>query len=604
MRIENARSRVGLDVGSNSAGWAAIKLDTDGKPCGLLGLGVRIFGDGIGAGRNPKDGSSLAVQRRVPRGMRRRRDRYLDRRSDLMNALIALGLMPADETERKALEALDPYVLRAKALDAALTPHELGRALFHLGQRRGFKSNRKAGGKEKEDGVISEGIKKLNALLDEHKARTLGEFLYMRHSKGDMVRAWPEAGFYPSRLHYENEFDAIRAVQDKHHALRAEQWHALKDIIFHQRPLKPIDPGWCLLEDGERRAHRALPCAQEFRMLQEVANLRVAPRGEAALPLSKDQRDKVLRALRTQKEVKLDGLLKLLKLPGDTHVNLLGEDRKTLKGDNWKVVSRAPLSAFNTPEAMDKALPDIRDRALRDALIAEWMTFQKSYKPESTDPDDKKRKKNPAMAFADHVAEKGIKLNGRNMKVRRVRMTEELDVVIIKDRKTGKPYKAYKPDGNAFADLYELPDGKWKAVVVRRFDANQSDFDAAKFRPHPAAKKIARLHIGTNQLGCFVIATTWCYHRSSASPPVGLSSVSQPANFGFLRARGACFGWPCRGPPSNMMYAKAVNFRCSQGVTQKYHFRTNGLFARTVVEEVSDRRERRIRSSDFGNVVV
>jgi hypothetical protein len=42
--------------------------------------------------------------------------------------------------------------------------------------------------------------------------------------------------------------------------------------------------------------------------------------------------------------------------------------------------------------------------------------------------------------------------------VRRVRMTEELDVVIIKDRKTGKPYKAYKPDGNAFADLYELPE--------------------------------------------------------------------------------------------------------------------------------------------------
>jgi CRISPR-associated endonuclease Csn1 len=1009
VRNSSARSRVGLDIGSNSAGWAAIKLDADGKPCGLIGLGVRIYTDG----RNPKDGSSLAVQRRVPRGIRRRRDRHLDRRTDLMNALTAVGLMPADEAERKALEALDPYALRAKALDAPLTPHELGRALFHLNQRRGFKSNRKAGAKEKEGGVINEGIKKLNAMMTEVGARTLGEFLHMRNRNGEMVRARPEAGFYPSRLHYEKEFDAIRAAQDKHHTLRTDQWDTLADIVFHQRPLKPVDPGWCLLEDGERRAHRALPCAQEFRILQEIANLRIAPRGEAARPLTKEQRDKVLHALRTKKEVKLDSLLSLLKLPSDTHVNLLGEDRKSLKGDesavrvssasifgkiwhgmpfdrrteiirtlldterpedieriaraewgldedaaeklstvslpdgyvrlsekaigkllpimefqglnyseavaevpdyghhsdfrpdqvhdrlpyygavlsrqvvggdvtkpkddevghygrianptvhiglgqmrrvmnrlidihgkpdeivielardlkmnseekaaerkkireneianrrreeqarssgvqslsphyirklrlweeqnygvnrvcpfsgdtitfemvmsdateiehilpfsktlddsmankvlalrevnrvkrdrspydafhsnptdgkrkynyeemllradslpknkrwrfhpdamdrfkdepefldrqlnetkylsriarqylahlynekaegklkvraipgrltamlrakwglnallrghnltgdgaddgparknrdnhmhhaidafviamtdqrllhaianlnsdadrkrlieevplpwdgftpdelrphleklvvshkpdhgtfpwmtkgkgngkghaqtsgslhndtayglvgpskngNWKVVSRAPLSAFNTPEDMDKALPDIRDRALREALIAEWASFQKTYKPDSGgDSDDKRKKQNPAQAFADHAASKGIKLNGHSVKVRRVRMTEELDVVIIKD-KQGRPYKAYKPDGNAFADLYELPDGKWKAVVVRRFDANQSDFDPAKFRPHPAAKKIARLHI-------------------------------------------------------------------------------------------------------------
>jgi CRISPR-associated endonuclease Csn1 len=1006
MRTENPLWRSGLDLGSNSAGWAALKLDAEGKPCAVLGLGVRIFSDG----RNPKDGSSLAVQRRVPRGMRRRRDRYLDRRSDLMHALIALGLMPGDEAERKALEALDPYALRAKALDAALAPHELGRALFHLNQRRGFKSNRRASGKEKEDGVIAEGIKKLNAMLADAKARTLGEFLHLRNKNGEMVRARPEAGFYPSRLHYEKEFAAIRAAQEPHRALRADQWDALSDIIFYQRPLKPVDPGWCLLEDGERRAHRALPCAQEFRMLQEVANLRVAPRGGAAVPLTKAQRDKVLHDLRTKKEIKLDGLLKLLKLPSDTHVNLLGEDRKTLKGDetsarlsaralfgktwhglslvqrteivralleterpedidgrartewdldndaaerlstvalpdgyarlsekaiskllpimedqglnyseavaevpeyghhsdfrpdqaldrlpyygallsrqvvggdvkkakedvvghygrianptvhiglgqmrrvmnclidaygkpeeivielardlkmnaeekaeerrkireneaanrhreeqirsagytptrhimrklrlweeqtygvhkvcpftgvpisfemaigdateiehilpfsktlddsmankvlslreanrakrdrppydafhgdptigsyryayeeillradslsknkrwrfhpdamdrfkdeaeflnrqlnetkylsriarqylahlynekaegrlrvraipgkltamlrakwglnallrghnlsgdeagdgparknrdhhmhhaidafviamtdqrllhnianlnsdadrkrliedipdpwegftpdqlrphleglvvshkpdhgtfpwmakgnggagrsqtsgalhnataygligsgkngNWKVVSRAPLSGFSTPEVMDKALPDIRDRALREALTAEWTSFQKSYRPEVDDSEDKRKKKNPAMAFAEHVATEGVALNGRTIKVRRVRMTEELDVVVIKDKK-GRPYKAYKPDGNAFADLYELPDGKWKAVVVRRFDANQLDFDPAGLRPHPAARRIARLHI-------------------------------------------------------------------------------------------------------------
>ena len=189
--------RAGLDGGTNSRqGWAAIKLDADGKPCGLLGLGVRIFSDG----RNPKDGSSLAVQRRVPRGMRRRRDRYLDRRSDLMDALIAVGLMPADEAERKSLEALDPYALRAKALHSLLSPHELGRALFHLNQRRGFKSNRKAGNKENDDGTISEGIKALNSKMLEAGAQSLGEFLHMRRSKGDIVRAGPRPASIPRAI--------------------------------------------------------------------------------------------------------------------------------------------------------------------------------------------------------------------------------------------------------------------------------------------------------------------------------------------------------------------------------------------------------------------
>ena len=76
------------------------------------------------------------------RAMRRRRDRYLQRRTYLMDELIKAGLMPAIESDRKALEKSDPYGLRSKGLDHALTLHEFGRALFHLNQRRGFQSNR------------------------------------------------------------------------------------------------------------------------------------------------------------------------------------------------------------------------------------------------------------------------------------------------------------------------------------------------------------------------------------------------------------------------------------------------------------------------------
>jgi len=146
---------------------------------------------------------------------------------------------------------------------------------------------------------------------------------------------------------------------------------------------------------------------------------------------------------------------------------------------------------------MDAALPTVRDPALRDALVAAWEEFKRTEPTPRETPleEARKKQKNLAGQFAEHMATSGVELNGRNVKVRRVRMIEKLSIVQIKSRKTGIPYKAYKPDGNAFADIYQLPNGRWTATVIQRFDANQPNFDPGKFRPHPAAKKVMRLHI-------------------------------------------------------------------------------------------------------------
>src|ERR1700721_2603141 len=120
--------RLGVDLGANSIGWCALLLDHTDTPCGLLDMGVRIYPDG----RNRTDYSSLAAQRRGPRAMRRNRDRYLQRRRNLLNALTRFGLMPADATDRPAVALANPYELRAKALYQELRPEQLGRVLFHL----------------------------------------------------------------------------------------------------------------------------------------------------------------------------------------------------------------------------------------------------------------------------------------------------------------------------------------------------------------------------------------------------------------------------------------------------------------------------------------
>ena len=322
--------RLGIDLGTSSIGWAAINLDESGNPCGVLDMGVRIFPDG----RKPTDETSRAVDRRIARGQRRRRDRYLKRRGDLMQALIDYSLMPPDESRRRELVRLDPYALRARALDYPLKAHELGRALFHLDQRRGFKSNRKAGNEDDAEGKkLSAAIGEMRRRIEEIGARTLGEFLARRHEKGETVRARPDLGIYPDRAMYESEFQAIRTAQVPHQRLRPEQWNRLHDIIFYQRPLCPVDPGWCSFEPGERRAARSLPLFQEFRMLQEVNNLIVQAGPEPERPLDEQERERALKRLRSGKDISLHKPTKSLGLPSGARFNLSRFGRKAVKGD-------------------------------------------------------------------------------------------------------------------------------------------------------------------------------------------------------------------------------------------------------------------------------
>ena len=343
MATNEKKYRLGLDMGTNSIGWAAVLLDDADDPCGILDMGVRIFPDGRQPGTG--DRQSNAVERRTARGQRRRRDRYLARRNKLMGALVECGLMPEDAAARKALERKDPYKLRERALDEPLKPFELGRALFHLNQRRGFKSNRKAGGDEKEDGEVRAAISELRRRIEGSEARTLGEYLHLLRVKGEPVRARPETGLRADRAMYKAEFDKIRAAQEQHHALKKEQWDELRRIIFHQQDLRPVDPGWCQFEDGEHRAAKALPIFQEFRMLQEVNNLRFHVGIEPERPLDESQRERAMKRLRSGADIRLAkgkdnepvNPTRDLGLPAGAVFNLAAGGRKAIKGDETAI---------------------------------------------------------------------------------------------------------------------------------------------------------------------------------------------------------------------------------------------------------------------------
>lgn len=329
--------RLALDLGTNSIGWCLLDLNGNGDPCGVRRMGVRIFPDG----RDPKSKESLAADRRLTRSMRRRRDRYLRRRSALMNALVAAGLMPADPAARKALEADDPYELRARALFEPLAAGQIGRALFHLNQRRGFKSNRKAAGEENEAGKIKAGISALKAEIELSGETTLGAWLAARHRKRETVRARLDGAgakasyeFYPERSLVHDEFQAIRTAQAPHHpGVTAEQWDRIESVIFRQRPLRPVRPGKCTLFPDQERAPWALPVAQEFRILTEIGNLKLYRPGEEPRELSADQHAQLFAKLCRSADLTFEKIRKELKLDPGLKVNLEGEKRDRLKGD-------------------------------------------------------------------------------------------------------------------------------------------------------------------------------------------------------------------------------------------------------------------------------
>lgn len=332
------RYRLSIDLGSTSLGWTVFALGKDGRPSSLLDMGVRIFPDG----RDDKSKEPLAVARRGARGMRRNLDRRDLRQKRLMKFLIAHGLMPKDEADRKALETLDPYELRTKALDEKIPLHHLGRALFHLNQRRGFKSNLKTDKRENDSGNMKNAIKELDGKIFAADSRTLGEYLWKQKQESQpvrvrsrMVKNKAEYNFYPGREMYQQEMEAILTAQGKHHPeLTGGVCEEIKDIIFYQRKLKPVKPGNCRFEEKAERIRKAHPLFHKFRILQDVNHLEIERFNEGDPALDEKDRQKIAEALLSSKKKTFGQLRTLLKLSRDCRFNLESERRTELKGDD------------------------------------------------------------------------------------------------------------------------------------------------------------------------------------------------------------------------------------------------------------------------------
>jgi CRISPR-associated endonuclease Csn1 len=343
---------LGLDIGARSIGWALVQ-DTDNGEPKILAAGVRVFEAGVDGDIETGRDSSRAAVRRMARQMRRQTARRVQRKRQLFSLLQGAGFLPAGSNDSVARDAaikdLDkrllaslpaeygdqgqtarklPYVLRAEALRRPLTPEELGRVFYHLGERRGFKSNRRTDRQADDVGVVKTAIAKMQADKGE---KTLGQFFAEQDPTQARIR-----GRYLGRSDYEDEFNRIFDLQAPHHAsLTAKFRRQLRRCLFWQRPLKSQKSliGRCSLLETRRRCPMAHPVAQEFRLLQAVNHLAVIEADGEIRPLRENERMAVLAALREEGDLTFAAMRKRLGLKRNVRFNLEEGGEKKLPGN-------------------------------------------------------------------------------------------------------------------------------------------------------------------------------------------------------------------------------------------------------------------------------
>lgn len=303
---------LGIDTGTNSLGWAIVEKKADEYH--LLDKGVNIFQEGVKIEKGIE--SSKAADRTAHKAARVRNYRIKLRKIRLLRILSDAHLCPPlskaelsawrlkKEYPKNELfmqwQATDddsektPYAYRHKCLHESLDFNSmtdryiLGRAFYHMIQRRGFLSNRKDQSGD-DTGKVKESISNLTQEMHDDGYEYLGDYFYSLYNKGEKIR-----NHYTARNeHYLAEFKAICEKQKLDKNLGPEIVRQIEKAIFDQRPLKSQkgQVGKCVFEKNKTKCPSSHPMYEEFRMLSFINNIKIQTPNDSALrPLSAEER--------------------------------------------------------------------------------------------------------------------------------------------------------------------------------------------------------------------------------------------------------------------------------------------------------------------------
>ncbi|WP_395053808.1 type II CRISPR RNA-guided endonuclease Cas9 [Flavobacterium sp.] len=327
---------LGLDLGTNSIGWALI----DDKFNKIIGIGSRIFPMGV---ENLGDGDnemSKNASRTGARGVRRQFFRRRLRKKILLQELSNNNMCPIDEKDFEDWKktklfptdklanwfALNPYELRQKVLNEKLSLEEIGRIFYHLIQRRGFLSNSRKSGSD--DGAIFKGNAKegkigIDDTLESIEGKTLGSYLYEIYPKENQPF---QDGLerirnrYTTRKMYVDEFELIWEKQAQYHSVlnydlktifggRKQDSYKEDGILFHQRPLRSQKHlvGNCSFETTKTKCPTSAIPVEMFRIYQWVNTVEYN-----GIKISKEEKDQIIEQLLSFDKIEFKKLRKAI----------------------------------------------------------------------------------------------------------------------------------------------------------------------------------------------------------------------------------------------------------------------------------------------------
>lgn len=331
------RERIlGIDTGTNSIGWSIVEYDSEvlENKYTLIDKGVNIFQEGVKIEKGIE--SSKAAEKTGHKHQRIGYWRRKIRKIRLLKLLIENNLCPplpledlkkwrskkeypsdenfmewqrTDDNENK-----NPYYYRNLCLSEKLdlsditNRYKVGRAIYHLNQRRGFLSNRKEEAKASE-GVVKDDINSLTKSIQDNGMEYLGQYFYKLYQNHEKIRSK-----YTSRIeHYEKELLAICKKQ----GLSDELTEDIRKTILSQRPLKSqkYNIGKCVFEPSKSRCAASHPLYEQYRLYAFLNNIKMQTPKDNALRLLTEEEKKCIIPLflrKSKKDFKFEDIAKKL----------------------------------------------------------------------------------------------------------------------------------------------------------------------------------------------------------------------------------------------------------------------------------------------------
>lgn len=377
---------LGLDLGTNSIGWALRSISYDSKNENQISKsGILTFEKGVASKKgleHPK-----VKKRTEKRGLRRNYQAEKYRKWGLLEFLIEKNMCPLSKEEldewkkyvkgqkknypqskefvnwlrfdfdgdgKPDFHLFDKnkhesyYLFRTLAIDENYkkifqnNPLILGRILYQLVQRRGFRGRDEEEEEAKEilTGSDKTGTAGRNAIAKYiEKYKTLGAALYhYQKDNGGRIRQR-----YNLRKDYEAE---LKEICDTHN-INESDYNKIHRAIIWQRPLRSQKGmvGTCIYEQNKRRVSISHPLYEEYRIWVFINNLKI----EMPFGIDKDTylREKIYPIFLKTKDFELNYILKQLAKDGG-RINSKFNDRtkipaaRTLKyfqdilGKDWK----------------------------------------------------------------------------------------------------------------------------------------------------------------------------------------------------------------------------------------------------------------------------